>query len=97
MQGAANRAARFVCVVALAEHGRLIRAFRGEVEGEILDELRGDGGFGYDPLFYYPPLQCSLAEVPEEAKFEISHRGKALRAMMDYLWGSLSRDSLGLH
>lgn len=85
MAGEANRAARFVCVIALAKAGRLIQTFRAEVEGEILSAPRGDGGFGYDPLFFYPPFQCSLAEVPADEKFEISHRGQALAMMMNYI------------
>ena len=81
MRGETNRTARFVCVVALAERGELIRTFRGEVEGELLNAPRGENGFGYDPLFYYPPLGCSFGEVSAERKMEVSHRSRALRAM----------------
>jgi XTP/dITP diphosphohydrolase len=80
-----NRTARFVCVIALAEAGVAGASFRGEVEGAILHEPRGPGGFGYDPLFYYPPFGRSLAEVDETRKFAVSHRGAALRAMLQYL------------
>jgi XTP/dITP diphosphohydrolase len=80
-----NRTARFVCVIALARQGQIVKTFRGEVEGEIIREARGPGGFGYDPLFYYPPFSCTFGEVEGEAKFAVSHRGKALRAMLDYL------------
>ena len=80
-----NRSARFVCVIALAEGGEVRQTFRGEVEGEILREARGPGGFGYDPLFYYPPFGCSFGEVDGEKKFDASHRGRALRALLDYL------------
>lgn len=80
-----NRTARFVCVIALAEGGEARQTFRGEVEGEILREPRGPGGFGYDPLFYYPPFGCSFGEVDGPKKFDVSHRGKALRAMLNYL------------
>jgi XTP/dITP diphosphohydrolase len=80
-----DRAARFVCVIALAESGKLIRTFRGTVEGEILRAPRGGGGFGYDPLFYYPPFGQTLAEVPDENKFAVSHRGHALREMLAWL------------
>jgi len=80
-----NRTARFVCVIALAEGGELRQTFRGEVEGEILREPRGPGGFGYDPLFYYPPFGCSFGEVDGARKFDVSHRGKALRALLQYL------------
>ena len=85
MKGAANRAARFVCVIALAKSGRLLQTFRAEVEGEILGELRGENGFGYDPLFYYPPFARTLAEVPLEEKFEVSHRGQALAMLLNYI------------
>jgi len=85
MQGVADRTARFVCVVALAERGRLLGSFRGSVEGRILEAPRGLGGFGYDPLFYYPPFNCTFAEISGERKQEVSHRGRALKAMVDYL------------
>lgn len=85
LAGQKNRQARFVCVIALAEGGNLIHTFRGEVQGEILHEPRGGGGFGYDPLFYYPPFQRGLAELSEDEKFAISHRGKALTAMLHWL------------
>jgi XTP/dITP diphosphohydrolase len=84
LRGEASRAARFVCVIALAEAGRLAGTFRGEVEGRILDEPRGDSGFGYDPLFYYQPYGCTFGELDGERKFAVSHRGRALRAMLDY-------------
>ncbi len=80
-----RRTARFVCVIALAEGGETQRTFRGEVEGEILSERRGPGGFGYDPLFYYPPFGCSFGEVDGPRKFEVSHRGKALRELLQFL------------
>ena len=82
LQGVENRKARFVCVVALAEQGRLIGTFRGEVEGRIVDEGRGTNGFGYDPYFYSEPFGCTLGEADAERKFEVSHRGRALRAML---------------
>lgn len=80
-----HRAARFVCVIALAESGEIKHTFRGEVEGRILHEARGPGGFGYDPLFYYAPFGCSFGEVEGPKKFAVSHRGKALRALLNYL------------
>lgn len=80
-----NRAARFVCVIALAEQGHLIRTFRGEVEGLLLDSPRGNNGFGYDPLFFYPPFGCTLAEVPLDRKMQVSHRAKALDLLREYL------------
>jgi XTP/dITP diphosphohydrolase len=80
-----NRTGRFVCVIALAEGGEVGRTFRGEVEGEILREPRGPGGFGYDPLFYYPPFGCTFGEVEGSRKFDVSHRGKALRYLASTL------------
>lgn len=82
--GQSNRRARFVCVIALAEAGEVRQTFRGEVEGEILLAARGPGGFGYDPLFYYPPFGCSFGEVDGSKKFDVSHRGQALRALLEY-------------
>jgi XTP/dITP diphosphohydrolase len=79
------RAARFVCVIALADGGVVSRTFRGTVEGEILREARGPAGFGYDPLFYYPPFRCSFGEVDGEKKFAVSHRGNALRMLLEAL------------
>jgi XTP/dITP diphosphohydrolase len=80
-----NRAARFVCFIALVRGGSVKATFRGVVEGLILREPRGPHGFGYDPLFYYPPFGCSFGEVEDERKFAVSHRGNALRAMLHYL------------
>ena len=81
----ADRTARFVCVIALAEKGKVIRTFRGEVEGQLLHEAKGPGGFGYDPLFYYAPFGCTFGEAASERKFDVSHRGNALRQMLQYL------------
>jgi XTP/dITP diphosphohydrolase len=80
-----RRGARFVCVIALAQAGQVLKTFRGTVEGEILPEERGPGGFGYDPLFYYPPFGCSFGEVDGEKKFDVSHRGNALRLLFKHL------------
>jgi XTP/dITP diphosphohydrolase len=85
MRGMENRMARFVCVVALARHGELIRTFRGSVDGLLLDAPRGEGGFGYDPLFFYPPYAKTLAEATPEEKLRVSHRGQALRQLFTYL------------
>jgi XTP/dITP diphosphohydrolase len=62
-----------------------VRTFRGEVEGLILEEPRGSGGFGYDPLFLFPPFGCAFADVTREHKQSVSHRGRAVKAMLDYL------------
>ena len=85
MQGASDRTARFVCVVALAQSGALVRTFRGEVEGRLTEEPRGRNGFGYDPLFYYPPFGCTFGEAPLGEKMRVSHRSKALQALKGYL------------
>jgi len=82
LRGAPNRSARFVCSIALVEGTRLVGVYHGAVEGRILDAPRGNGGFGYDPLFYYPPFDCTFGEAGEEQKFAVSHRGQALRALL---------------
>jgi XTP/dITP diphosphohydrolase len=78
----AQRTARFVCVIALAENGRTQATFRGEAEGQILDRPRGTGGFGYDPLFYFPALRKSFAELSPEEKALVSHRGQAFDKLL---------------
>lgn len=86
-----DRRAIFVCVLALAEQGRLRAIFRGEVAGVVLDRPLGVGGFGYDPLFYYPPLSATFAELSPEQKLQVSHRGIALRKMIDFLLAQVSQ------
>jgi XTP/dITP diphosphohydrolase len=76
-----QRTGRFRCVCVLASADRVIATGEGTIEGRILDELRGSGGFGYDPLFYVPQLGCTTAQLTRQAKNRISHRGKALRAI----------------
>ena len=74
-----QRQAQFVCVITLVTpDGKVIQA-RGEVHGELLRAPTGEGGFGYDPIFYYPPYGKSLAEVSAEEKNQVSHRANALR------------------
>ncbi len=85
MRGVNDRTSRFVCVIALAKSGRLVRTFRGEVEGQLLEAPRGPNGFGYDPLFFYPPFGCTFGEAPLERKMEVSHRAQALGKMRAYL------------
>lgn len=81
----ADRCARFVSVIALARCCHVIETFQGTVEGEILREPRGKNGFGYDPLFLYPPFGKSFAEIGAEEKFRVSHRGQALRKLFEHL------------
>jgi XTP/dITP diphosphohydrolase len=82
---AGKRAARFVCVLAAARDGRTIDAFRGVVEGVILDTPRGHNGFGYDPLFYFPKVGKTLAELSAVEKSHFSHRGAAFRQFLKWL------------
>jgi XTP/dITP diphosphohydrolase len=79
-----KRAARFVCVLAAARDGRTLHTFRGAAEGIILDAPRGQNGFGYDPLFYFPQIGKTFAELSAEEKALYSHRGAAFRAFL--LW-----------
>ncbi|MCU1335779.1 MAG: non-canonical purine pyrophosphatase, rdgB/HAM1 family [Bryobacterales bacterium] len=88
LDGIADRRARFVCVIALVNNGKLVRTFRGAVEGHILDAPRGTGGFGYDPLFYYEPFGCTFGEAPIADKMRVSHRAQALEAMFTFLRGN---------
>jgi XTP/dITP diphosphohydrolase len=82
LRGIANRRARFVCAIALVEAERVIGVYHGAVEGTILDEPRGTGGFGYDPLFYCPAFGCTFGEATAEQKLSLSHRGQAMRTML---------------
>jgi XTP/dITP diphosphohydrolase len=87
LRGVENRAARFVCWIALVEAGQVRGTYRGAVDGVILDGPRGSGGFGYDPLFYCPALNATFGEASDADKFQVSHRGQAFRAMMRELAG----------
>jgi XTP/dITP diphosphohydrolase len=80
-----NRAARFVCTLAVARAGRIIYEAQGTVEGEIAREARGSAGFGYDPIFFYSPYGSTLADVSEEAKLAVAHRGQAFRRLASWL------------
>jgi XTP/dITP diphosphohydrolase len=84
-RGAATSTARFVCAAALASDGRVLFETRGTVEGTIATAPSGTGGFGYDPIFYYPPFGLTLAEVPQAQKASVSHRGAALREVRRFL------------
>jgi XTP/dITP diphosphohydrolase len=80
-----NRTAHYVCVIALALHGKILTVVEGRADGLIQDEPEGTGGFGYDPYFFYPPLNRTFAELSMEEKFKVSHRGEAFRKLLDYL------------
>jgi XTP/dITP diphosphohydrolase len=82
-----RRTARFVCVIALAFPGGEVHMARGECEGAILEARKGEGGFGYDPIFRPARFKKSMAELTLEKKNSISHRGRALRAMKEILVG----------
>jgi XTP/dITP diphosphohydrolase len=80
-----ERRARFVCVIALAHRGRALAVVSDFVEGMITEEPRGARGFGYDPVFLLPDIGRTSAEIPQEEKNRLSHRGKAFRKMRDVL------------
>ena len=78
-----QRQAQFVCVITMVTpEGQVIQA-RGEIHGELTREARGENGFGYDPIFYYPPFGKTTAELSPEQKNQVSHRGQALRVFYD--------------
>ncbi len=82
-----ERRARFVCVVAVAEAGEMRGLFSASAEGILLDEPLGRGGFGYDPIFLFPALGKTYAEISREEKNLYSHRGKAFHKALDFLLG----------
>jgi XTP/dITP diphosphohydrolase len=79
-----RRTGRFICVLAAARDGKTLATFRGAAEGVILDAPRGTNGFGYDPLFYFPQIQKTFAELSAEEKAQYSHRGAAFRQFLDW-------------
>jgi XTP/dITP diphosphohydrolase len=83
-RGATGSAARFVCALAVARGGAILFETRGTVEGRIAPEPRGTGGFGYDPIFFYPPFAGTLAEHADR-KASVSHRGAAFRTLAAWL------------
>jgi XTP/dITP diphosphohydrolase len=82
--GGDHQTGKYVCVIALARDGQTLATFTGEAPGELLAVPRGTGGFGYDPLFYYPALGKTFAELSLEQKRAHSHRGKAFRQFLDW-------------
>jgi XTP/dITP diphosphohydrolase len=85
LQGVADRAARYVCVIALVQGGEVLAAFRAEAEGRIQDQPQGANGFGYDPYFYFPPAKRTFGQLTPAEKWPHSHRGKAFRKLLDWL------------
>ena len=84
-KGVTERCARFVCVLALALQGQVLAVFSDLVTGELLETPRGSEGFGYDPIFFFPTLGRSFAELTREEKNQHSHRGKAFRKLLAFL------------
>jgi XTP/dITP diphosphohydrolase len=80
-----KRTAHYACVITLALRGKVLTVVEGKAEGFIQDKPKGSGGFGYDPYFFYPPANRTFAELSIEEKFEVSHRGKAFKRLLDYL------------
>ena len=89
-----KRGAAFVSAIACVFPDGRSFTVRGEVKGRILTEYHGNGGFGYDPLFYYEPYQKTLAEVTPAEKNAVSHRGRAIRAFAERLKAELGKESL---
>ena len=84
ISGKIERKARFVCVISIAEPGKIIKTFRGEVYGKIIRSPRGNHGFGYDPIFQPDGFDKTFAELPSEIKDSISHRANALKKAADF-------------
>ena len=80
-----KRTARYICVLALAQRERVLALFSASCEGRLLEAPRGTGGFGYDPVFFFPPLGTTMAELEVAEKNIHSHRGKAFRKLLAYL------------
>ena len=88
-----KRTARFVCAIAAAFPAGTVKTPEGTIEGRIGNEEKGENGFGYDPIFYVPEFGCTTAELSEEQKNKISHRGKALTEMKEILKDKLEMES----
>lgn len=85
MKDKENRSARFVCAISLCQGDKVVYEVEETIEGEIANRVLGENGFGYDPIFYYPPMQKGTAEMTMNEKNEVSHRGKAMRKIITYL------------
>lgn len=84
-----DKGAQFICAIAYIEATGKEHVFTGVVEGSITETIIGEQGFGYDPIFYYPPFETTLANVSEEQKNSVSHRSRALTKLIDYMKGTL--------
>ncbi len=84
-----QRKARFVCVIAVADPEGVPLLFEGTCDGVIAFEPKGEGGFGYDPVFYMPEFGCTMAELPEKVKNRVSHRARAAQAAVPHLLGQM--------
>ena len=80
-----GRRCAFVCSIAAARGGKILKTFTAEAGGVLLRAPRGNNGFGYDPLFYFPELSKTFAEISREEKLKVSHRGKAFRLFLDWI------------
>jgi len=85
MRGLPNRKACFIALVSLSRNGKQIQSFTGRVEGIILDSPKGENGFGYDPVFYFPPRGKTFAELSVEEKNRFSHRAQAFQKLKEFL------------
>ena len=92
--GSTDRSARFVCALAVARQDEILFETTGAVEGLLADTAAGPNGFGYDPIFLYPPYGKTFGEVSDEEKTAVSHRGQAMRAFRAYLAGGLQDPAL---
>ena len=84
-RGVDSSSVRFVCALAVADGRQVVFETTGVIEGELAREPKGTGGFGYDPIFFYPPFGRTLAELSAEEKASVSHRGQAFRLLRQYL------------
>jgi XTP/dITP diphosphohydrolase len=80
-----SRAARFVCALAVVDRGRVVFETTAAIEGQVAEAPHGSGGFGYDPIFFYPPYGRTLAEVTQPEKLRVAHRGQAFRTLREWL------------
>jgi XTP/dITP diphosphohydrolase len=90
LEGKDNRRARFVCVISIAFNGEIAGSFRGEVYGKIIDEPRGENGFGYDSIFVPDGFDKTFAELTQEEKNKISHRANAIEKVIEFVEDEMS-------